>query len=245
MKHNTSPTQLISWHLLDSQVALDYLQINTAGLTDVEVARSKANYGSNDTFISNGKSANLKSLIVPWKHALIPIILFLFFITIILVLLNEIESVIPIILIVGLNLSIVIFQVYQTEKVRSSLDSKVHPIGDFMPLVEVQRNGKIQHILAQDLVVGDILLLKQGDSVLADGRLLESVNLYIDESSLTGETCPVGKICHVVDITDNPLRVYSNMVYKGTKVVRGYGTAVVVGIGKNTQFDQIIYSYLA
>jgi Ca2+-transporting ATPase len=242
MRQNTHPVQAINWHLLDIQSTLEFLDSNLVGLTDVEVEYRKVYYRSNQASVERGQSNKQRPLILPWKHAFAPLILFLFFATIILVFLDGIESAISIVLIVGLNLCIVIFHIYQTVKETDTLVTKLSSAKTSLPGVKVRRNGDIQHILAHELVPGDIMLLKQDDTIVADGRLIESSNLLVCEASLTGEAYPVDKTNQVTQSTENLLGLYSNMVYTGTKVIQGRGTAVIVATGKDTRMAQILHS---
>ncbi|MEU4566087.1 HAD-IC family P-type ATPase [Micromonospora sp. NPDC023956] len=97
----------------------------------------------------------------------------------------------------------------------------------------VRRDGSEQVVAAEDLVAGDVILLDPGDAVPADCRVLESVGLEADESSLTGESLPVAK-------TDRPVVAAEvadrrSMLYEGSTVAAGHGTAVVVATGEDTE----------
>ncbi|MGI9336499.1 MAG: cation-translocating P-type ATPase [Gammaproteobacteria bacterium] len=103
---------------------------------------------------------------------------------------------------------------------------------------KVRRDGCLQEVPAQALVPGDLVALEAGDIVTADLRTVEGASLSCDESVLTGESLPVGKSTQPVR-TDTPLAERSSMLFKGTALVRGSGTAVVVGIGMNTELGRI------
>ena len=106
--------------------------------------------------------------------------------------------------------------------------------------VKVLRNGKVDYISQKDVAVGDILILSTGDKTPADGRLIESVDLRIDESSLTGESVPVKKNSETTIINENtPVAERVNMVYSGCFVTGGSGRVLVTGIGDNTEFGKI------
>ncbi|MBO4539274.1 MAG: HAD-IC family P-type ATPase, partial [Clostridia bacterium] len=107
---------------------------------------------------------------------------------------------------------------------------------------KVLRDGKIEHVKSEDLVVGDVVLLEAGDSVPADGRILESASMKIEEAALTGESVPVNKHADKIDLgkaTDIPLGDRKNMVYMGSTVVYGRGSAVVTGTGMKTEMGKI------
>ncbi len=103
---------------------------------------------------------------------------------------------------------------------------------------KVRREGKIQEIMAEELVPGDIVLLEGGDLVGADLRLIEASKLQVDESSLTGESLPVSKTVQSL-AAESLLAEQSNMLFKGTAVTRGSGEGVVVAIGMNTELGHI------
>jgi len=106
--------------------------------------------------------------------------------------------------------------------------------------VHVIRNGNVESISQKDLVVGDIVLIETGDKLSADGRILESVVLNIDESPLTGESLPVEKNASAIlesDIT--PLAERINMLYSGCFVTSGNGKMIVTSVGDSTEFGKI------
>ncbi|MBE5751871.1 MAG: calcium-translocating P-type ATPase, PMCA-type [Clostridiales bacterium] len=107
---------------------------------------------------------------------------------------------------------------------------------------KVLRDGKIVHVPSEELVVGDIVLLEAGDAVPADGRVLESASLKIEEAALTGESVPVEKIVDAIRVNDGkdvPLGDRKNMVYMGSTVVYGRGVAVVTATGMDTEMGKI------
>jgi len=106
------------------------------------------------------------------------------------------------------------------------------------PKAIVLRENQKKEILAENLVPGDIIFLKAGDRVPADGRLLECQNLRIDESILTGEWVPSQKITNTLP-KETPLAERDNMVYSGCLVESGEGKAVVVAIGSKTEIGKI------
>ncbi|HCL01897.1 MAG TPA: ATPase, partial [Lachnoclostridium phytofermentans] len=107
---------------------------------------------------------------------------------------------------------------------------------------KVLRDGVIQSIKSEDLVVGDVILLEAGDAIPADARLLESASLKVEEAALTGESVPVNKKIDKLTLgteKDIPLGDRKNMVYMGSVVVYGRGTAVVTAIGMDTEMGKI------
>ncbi len=106
----------------------------------------------------------------------------------------------------------------------------------------VLREGLILRIKTEELVVGDIVLLEAGDAVPADGRVLESASLQIEEAALTGESLPVDKTANTLSLDgakDIPLGDRKNMVYMGSTVTYGRGKAVVTATGMQTEMGKI------
>jgi sodium/potassium-transporting ATPase subunit alpha len=100
------------------------------------------------------------------------------------------------------------------------------------PHTRVLRDGKTKNILASELVVGEVILLEEGDKVPADGRLIETNSLKVDNSPLTGESEPQ---LHSLECTRVDMLQCRNMVFSGTLVQSENGKAVVFGTGQNTQ----------
>lgn len=107
---------------------------------------------------------------------------------------------------------------------------------------KVIRGGKHLVIKSEDLVVGDIVILEAGDAVPADGRILESSSLKIEEAALTGESVPSDKFDYALTAAENgdvPLGDRKNMCYMGSVVVYGRGTMVVTATGMDTEMGKI------
>ena len=129
--------------------------------------------------------------------------------------------------IVILNAIIGFIQEYRSEKAIEALKKLT------TPKARVIREAKELQIPAREIVPGDIILLEAGDRIPADGRLLEVVNLSMDESVLTGESNPVNKNTDTLP-QDSSIADRKNMVFTGTNVVNGRGKAIVTSIGVNT-----------
>lgn len=105
---------------------------------------------------------------------------------------------------------------------------------------KVLRGGNEKEIDSEELVVGDVVFLKPGDKVSADGRLIESKGLKINEASLTGESLAVEKTAAAVLAEETPLPEKTNMVFMGTIVEEGWGIMTTVATGVNTQIGKIV-----
>ncbi|MDH5794128.1 MAG: HAD-IC family P-type ATPase, partial [Candidatus Bathyarchaeota archaeon] len=121
---------------------------------------------------------------------------------------------------------------YRSEKALEALKKMT------APTAMVLRDGKEEKIQTSEIVPGDIVLLYTGDKVPADARLVEAINLKVDEASLTGESSPVNKDVKPLP-EDTPLNDKRNMIFTGTVAVYGRGKAVVTSTGMNTEFGKI------
>ena len=108
---------------------------------------------------------------------------------------------------------------------------------------KVLRDGELKHVKSEELVVGDVILLEAGDAVPADCRILESFSMKVEEAALTGESVPVTKIMDLIHLKENsldiPLGDRTNMLYSGSTVVYGRGSAVVVATAMETEMGKI------
>ncbi|MDD6275457.1 MAG: calcium-translocating P-type ATPase, PMCA-type [Clostridia bacterium] len=104
---------------------------------------------------------------------------------------------------------------------------------------KVLRDGKMVVVRSEDLVPGDIIMLEAGDAVPADARIIECASMKVEESALTGESVPVIKNADELPDEDIPLADRKNMIYMGSTVVYGRGTAVVCDTGMKTEMGKI------
>jgi Ca2+-transporting ATPase len=147
--------------------------------------------------------------------------------------LGEYIDAIAITIIVALNAVVGVVQESKAEKAIAALKKMA------APNVQVIRDGEQQTIPARELVVGDIVVLEAGNYVPADMRLVESINLKIEEASLTGESVPVEKNAAVVLDQDIPLGDRKNTVFMSTLITYGRGRGLVTGTGMHTQIGLI------
>lgn len=104
---------------------------------------------------------------------------------------------------------------------------------------KVLRDGKVMILPSIKIVKGDVVLLEAGDSINADGRVMESASLTVEESALTGESTSVKKNTNVIEMQDIPLGDRTNMVYRGSEVVYGRGKVLVTATGMDTEMGKI------
>jgi Ca2+-transporting ATPase len=121
----------------------------------------------------------------------------------------------------------------ESEKTIHSIENHVRPVA------RVIRDGRVKEIPAEETVVGDLLVLKPGTYVCADGRVVEALHLSIDESVLTGESMPVVKTSESLAGEYIPLPDRVNMVFAGTLVTGGQGLAVVTATGGSTEIGRL------
>lgn len=104
---------------------------------------------------------------------------------------------------------------------------------------KVLRDGKVMILPSIKIVKGDVVLLEAGDSINADGRVMESASLTVEESALTGESTSVKKNTNVIEMQDIPLGDRTNMAYRGSEVVYGRGKVLVTATGMDTEMGKI------
>lgn len=108
---------------------------------------------------------------------------------------------------------------------------------------KVIRDGVVQNIKSEELVIGDVIVLEAGDAIPADCRILESFSMKVEEAALTGESYPVNKIVDMIYLKENtldiPLGDRTNMLYNGSTISYGRGKAVVVATGMDTEMGKI------
>lgn len=198
------------------------------GLSPAAAESRLEKYGRNE-IESKKKISPLTIFVSQFKDFLI---LLLILAAAVAVIAGELVDGVLIMIIVLLNAVFGFVQEYKAEK-------NIEELRKLSPLkARVLREGNEVEVDSKVLVPGDVILLGEGDGVPADARLLEARDLKTDESSLTGESVGVSKETKAVD-KDTILAERSNMVYKGTSVVRGRGKVVVVGTGMNTELGRI------
>ncbi len=218
------------WHAVDYRVVIDRLETSIDnGLSSAEARRRLEKYGLNT--IEAGRGKRLYEMVIEQVKNLF--MLLLIAAIIIAVVVGEYGDALSIAIILCIMVAAGVVQEYRAEKALEKLRSLV------VPKARVLRDGRLVEIDTRYIVPGDIIVLQEGDLVPADARLIESNNLYVDESMLTGESTPVPKNADKVLDPDTPVADHVNMVYSGTYIVRGSGKAVVVATGMDTQLGRI------
>jgi Ca2+-transporting ATPase len=221
---NTKP-----WHTLAIDTSFQELNSQPGGLARTEVTERMLKYGLNELQAAH-RISPWEILLEQFKNVLILILLGATSISLFLG--HGIESiVIAVIVLFAVVLGFV--QEYRAERAIDALRQMA------APAATVLRDGVEVRIPAKELVPGDVIILHTGDRVPADARLLESINLQVEEAALTVESVPVEKHINTLDKDDLPVGDRKNMVYAGTAVTYGRGRALVTSTGMETEFGKI------
>jgi len=216
------------WHSLSVEKTLQELKSNINGLSEEEAEKRLKKFGLNK-LPEEKMFSRLKLFLGQFKSPLIYILLIAGIITLIL---SEYTDSIVIFGAVFLNTIVGYLQ-------ESKASQALTKLKKFLELKAVVfRNGEEKEILQRDIVPGDIILLRAGDKVSADARIIEIHNLRINESSLTGEWLPAKKKIDVLE-KGVSLADRDNMVYLGTIVENGWGKAVVIKTGEDTELGNV------
>ena len=167
-----------------------------------------------------------------WTQVRSPITLMLIFSAVLSIFVGEPTEAAIILGIIAIGAGLGVWQEHSASKIVEKLLAMVQID------VAACRDGKSVEVPAKELVVGDVLELSAGASVPADCRLLEATNLFVNEATLTGETFPVDKILGELPV-ETPLAKRTNSLFSGTHVESGTGRAIVVRIGRETEFGGI------
>jgi Ca2+-transporting ATPase len=198
------------------------------GLTEQAVINIREKYGYNEL---PDVKRNL------WRIYLAPIFNFLILILIIsgiiIVILGSPEETIITFTVIFVNSITAIIQQYRAQKALDSL-KKISALSSM-----VIRNGVQKTIPSREIVPGDIILLNQGSKIPADGRLLDSMDLSVNEAPITGESEPIEKMTKLLENENLLLQQQENMVFMGTYVHTGRAKVLITNIGENTEIGKI------
>ena len=222
-----------------SDGVLQQLQTSQEGLSNQEAASRLEKYGPNK--LKDGEKKSIfRRFLDQLKDPMLIILLIAAGVSALTGMLsgeNEWAEVIIILSVVLLNAILGVFQESKAEAAIEALQTMT------AATCKVLRDGKQITIPSDQLVLGDIVILEAGDAVPADGRILESASLKIEEAALTGESVPVNKIIDTLSLNDGqtevPLGDRKNMCYMGSTVVYGRGKAVITATGMDTEMGKI------
>ncbi len=224
------------WQTLRKEEALRKLGTNEKqGLTDEEIKERQQKYGKNKLQEKKKESVLIK-FIKQFNDFMIIILIIASIISAVISKMQGENDYVDSIIIIGIVVFNALMGVIQEAKAEKSIEA----LKQMTPqLAKVIRNGKYMEINAEELVKGDIIILEAGNYVPADCRILESYNLKIEESSLTGETEPCLKDANIICKKDIPLGDMKNLAFMASITVNGHGKAVVTETGMNTKVGQI------
>jgi Ca2+-transporting ATPase len=227
----------MNWHLIEIQESIANLNSDgKQGLTKAEAAARLEKYGANELVERGGRTP----LQILWEQLTATMVLILIAAAVVSGLLGDTKNAIAILAIVALYALLGFSQEYRAEQAIAALKKMS------VPNVRVLRDGQLQELPAHDLVPGDVIQLETGNVIPADLRLLEAVNLRIQEAALTGESEPIEK--HTAALSGDPstgsgqvlpLGDRRNMGYMGTIVTQGRGLALVIATGMQTELGKI------
>ena len=218
------------WHAMDTDTVLKTLAVNPErGISTEEAKRRTKIYGYNELPIRKRRGL-LRIILKQFKDIFVLMLIFAsaiaFFVE-----KSYVDSLV-ILIIIGVNTVISVYQEYKAENVMEKLREYASP------KARVLREGEVKEIMAREIVPGDIIILEEGDLVPADARVIESHNLEVNEAPLTGESIPVSKYDMPMP-KQTPVPDRKNILYMGTFIVRGRGKAVVINTGLKTEFGRV------
>ena len=218
------------WHTMSvSEVAIELKTNIDIGFTAKEVETRLKEYGPNQILKIN-RPPIYSLFIRQFKNSFI---LILITATILSGVLGHLVEAIAIGIIIFFTALFGFIQEWRTERALEALQKMA------TPQALVLREGFEKEVPARDLVPGDIIILATGDRVPADARLIESMNLKVEEAVLTGESVPVEKKSSLICPTNALVGDRRNIVFAGTAVTYGRGRAIVVAVGMYTEFGHI------
>jgi len=227
---NDFTTTQEDFYSLSVENSLKKFNSSPTGLTDKQVEESLKTYGLNE--ISEEKKKTLirkigEALIEPMTLILIIAALLSLFI------IKDLLEAIAIVGVVIVNTVISLIQEGKAEKATDELKKILSPQS------KVIRNGDVDIIAAKFLVPGDIIVFESGDIIPTDARVIEATNMLVDEAHLTGESEAIQKTDKT--ILEKALKLYEmkNIVFAGSKVLNGFGKAMVIKTGKSTEMGKI------
>lgn len=218
------------WYQKSSHTVLSEFKVDPAvGLADVQGAENLKKFGPN--ILASKKRETLADIF--FRQFKSPLIYILVLAAVLVFSLGQKTDSVVILAVVTIN---AVVGTFQEGRARNSLE-KLRDLTRKKALV--RRNGEEKLVFSEEVVPGDILIVREGDKVVADGRIFSASSLTIDESALTGEAYPVAK--NHLDIAASGLTVgdQRNMVFSGTSVASGYGEAVVVATGLTSELGKI------
>jgi Ca2+-transporting ATPase len=218
------------WHSQETQELIRLSGVNPEkGLTDQEAAQRLNKYGKNSLI----EQKEIRFLGILREEITEPMILLLIAVGVLYSIWGSLTDSLTIITVIVILVLVEVWNEYRAKRSISSL-RQLAP-----PTALVLRNGQQKEVQTAFLVPGDILLLKIGQRVPADARILSSFGLEVDESSLTGESFPVAKDATAVLPAETKIVDQRNMIFAGTIITRGRAKALITATGVDTELGRV------
>ncbi|HEY0828246.1 MAG TPA: HAD-IC family P-type ATPase, partial [Bacilli bacterium] len=219
-----------NWHRMSTEEILDVQKLQPdAGLSEKEALQRLEEYGPNE--LSEGKHLSLITLFLnQFKDFMVLVLVGAVLIS---GLLGEYLDAITIVAIIIMNGILGFIQEFRAERSLRALKELS------APTAKVMRDGSFHQLPANRIVPGDLIILESGDRIPADIRFIETNSLYVEESTLTGESVPVNKHAQRISAVEVPLGDLRNLGFMGTMVTRGNAKGVVIRTGMNTEMGKI------
>jgi Ca2+-transporting ATPase len=214
---------------MDKESVMKHLETQMSGLSELEAADRLRRLGPN-TIEQEKKISLLRRIINQLTNVMV---LILTVAAIIALLVGDIKSTIIVAAVIIMNTILGVAQESKAEMAIEALRNLASPEA------LVRRDGVERVVKAEELVIGDLVLIESGNHIPADIRLLDAINLKIEEAALTGESVPVEKQTHALQDMDVGLGDKINMAFTGTSVVYGRGTGVVIATALETEIGRI------
>ncbi len=225
-----SPSQTVAWHTLPLADAFQRLEGDVAiGLTQVEAAQRLLQYGPN-TLAQAHQRSTLAILLAQFRSLIVALLVAA---TVIAFAMGEHLEAVAILVVIVLNAGIGFLTEWKAEQALSALQKQT------VRVAHVIREGTESEIPAAELVPGDLVVLAAGARVPADGRIVESVRLQIEEAALTGESHAVIKTSELLQDKDAALGDRLNMAFLATTITEGRGRLLVTSTGAQTEVGKI------
>ena len=199
------------------------------GLDSRQVAESRARHGSNE--IEGGGPTSLWALL--WESAKSPMMVLLLTVAAISLAVGQVREALVMVFVVAMYVGVHLLNKARSDRTMTRLREVQ------APRTAVLRDGKLQEIPFGEVVVGDIVPLRVGTRIAADGRLLSSVGLLVDESALTGESAPVHKEPDAQVAPNAPLAERPTAVFAGTVVLDGQAKVLITAVGKDGELGRV------
>ena len=229
----------MKYYCEDAAEVLRQVESSEQGLTGAEAAKRLERDGRNE-LAAEKKDSLIKRFFAQMADPMIIILIVAAAISAVTGIYEEgiegITDTVIILIVVIVNAVLGVYQESKAEKAIEALQAMSAATS------KVLRDGKVTIVPSAELVAGDVVLLEAGDAVPADGRIIESASLQIEEAALTGESVPVYKFIDIIDLKDAadvPLGDRKNMAYMGSTVTYGRGSMVVTDTGMNTEMGKI------